>query len=89
MDSDHLVLHFYLLAMTKITVSNSTVVIQVEIMQDGKPLPLAIYFCKFYTFKGTNNLAANSYLKTEYKEDMSLEDAIDLGLKVRIKKFCF
>lgn len=34
---------------------------------------------------GTNNLAANSFLKQEYSESMNLEQGLDLGVKAIVK----
>jgi len=34
---------------------------------------------------GSNNLAANSFLKQEYNEDLTLEQGLDLSLKALIK----
>ena len=37
------------------------------------------------TALGTNNMAANSFLKSDYKEDMNLNEAILLALKALVK----
>ncbi len=41
------------------------------------------YLFPFY--EGTNNLAANSFLKQEYTETLSLEQGLDLGVKAIVK----
>ena len=43
------------------------------------------YFGWKATAVGTNNQAATSYLKSDYKEDLSLDEAVVLALKTLVK----